>query len=152
MMSGRHSELPRESNFPINVTFTWTQTSVSVSEWTGKKDNLLIFNRLWCIKSSSLVNGGICVLTGSSVLTNKLGLMVEQMCGIQPETLFAHVLNRMPSVATSDTENTVCSTEKLFSPPTLLENHWLLPLLKVSWNSAFLSYFHRSNFTLEFWN
>lgn len=35
------------------------------------------------------------------------------MCGIQPETLFAHVLNRMPSVATTDTENTVCSTEKL---------------------------------------
>lgn len=63
------------------------------------------------------------VLTGSSVLTNKLGLMVEQMCGIQPETLFAHVLNRMPSVATTDTENTVCSTEKLFFPPTLLENH-----------------------------
>ena len=96
MMPGRHSELPGESNFPTNVTFTWTQTSVSVAERTGKKDNLLIFNGLWCIKSSSLVNGGMCILTGFSVLTNKLGLMVGQMCGVQPETLSARVLNRMP--------------------------------------------------------
>lgn len=132
MMSGRHSEPLEKATFPLMLHSRGHRHQFLYQNELGRKITYSFLTGSGVLSPHLWLMVEYAFWTGSSVLTNKLGLMVEQMCGIQPETLFAHVLNRMPSVATSDTENTVCGTEKLFSPYTVGKITDFLPLLKVS--------------------
>lgn len=85
MMPRRHQSSLEKTTLPLLLNSCGHRHQFLHQNQLGGRRTLFLFNWLWYVKSSQ-VNGGMYTLSGSSVLTKKLGLMVGHICDVHSET------------------------------------------------------------------